>query len=237
MIDLKGKSAIITGASSGIGRATAYQLAKLGCNLIITARREERLKEVVKNCQRYGSEVYYVVGDAARENIAKECINLCVEKFGQVDIMINNVGIGKVKSLVESTAEDYDLIMNTNCRSMFLFSKYALMDMEKRDQGIIVVVSSITGYIGHADESIYTMSKFAGRGFVEAINAEYKHKGIRASVICPNAIKTEFEVGEGRTEKEVENAIWQTPEDVADAIVFAVTRNKRSKITEIRLTH
>ena len=69
--------------------------------------------------------------------------------------MINNVGIGKVKSLIDSTIEDYDLIMNTNCRSMFLFSKYALMDMVKRDQGIIVVVSSITGYIGHKDETAY----------------------------------------------------------------------------------
>lgn len=236
-MDLKGKSAIITGASSGIGRATAYKLAELGCNLIITARREERLKEVVQNCQQYGNQVYYVVGDAAKEEVAKACIDLCIEKFGKVDMMINNVGIGKVKSLIDSTVEDYDLIMNTNCRSMFLFSKYALMDMVKRDQGIIVVVSSITGYIGHKDETIYTMTKFAGRGFVEAINAEYKHKGIRASVICPNAIKTEFEVGDGRDAKEVENAIWQTPEDVADAIVFAVTRDKRSKITEIRLTH
>ncbi|MDO5813716.1 MAG: SDR family oxidoreductase [Bacillota bacterium] len=236
-MNLKGKSAIITGASSGIGRATAYKLAELGCDLIITARREERLKEVVQNCQQYGNQVYYVVGDAANEETAKACIDLCIEKFGKVDMMINNVGIGKVKSLIDSTIEDYDLIMNTNCRSMFLFSKYALMDMVKRDQGIIVVVSSITGYIGHKDETIYTMTKFAGRGFVEAINAEYKHKGIRASVICPNAIKTEFEVGDGRDAKEVENAIWQTPEDVADAIVFAVTRDKRSKITEIRLTH
>lgn len=229
-MNLKGKSAIITGASSGIGRATAYKLAELGCNLIITVRRKERLKEVVENCKKYGNEIYYVVADASKEETAKNCIDSCIQKFGQVDIMINNVGIGKVKSLIDS-------MMNTNCRSMFLFSKYVLMDMVKRDQGIIVVVSSITGYIGHKDETIYTMTKLAGRGFVEAINAEYKHKGICASVICPNAIKTEFEIGEGRDSKEVENAIWQTPEDVADAIAFAVTRNERSKITEIRLTH
>lgn len=75
------------------------------------------------------------------------------------------MGIGKVKPLIESTMEDYDQIMNTNCRSMFAFSKHAVMDMVKRDDGIVVMVSSINGYIGHEDETIYTASKFACRGF------------------------------------------------------------------------
>ncbi|EEQ56353.1 3-oxoacyl-[acyl-carrier-protein] reductase domain protein [Clostridiales bacterium 1_7_47FAA] len=149
----------------------------------------------------------------------------------------NNVGFGKVKPLIESTMEDYDQIMNANCRSMFAFSKHAAMDMVKRDDGIVVMVSSITGYIGHEDETIYTASKFACRGFAQALDKEYKHKGIKSCVICPNAIKTEFEVGDGRNAEEVAQQMWQTPEDVADAITFAVTRGKRSKITEIRLTH
>lgn len=234
---LTGKSAIITGASSGLGRATAYALAEEGCDLIITARREERLKEVAENCTKKGVQAYYVVGDAAEEKTAVDCVNLCVEKFGKVDIMVNNVGIGKLKRLVDSTVEDYDQIMNANCRSMFLFSKYSVMDMEKRDDGIVVMVSSITGYIGHEDETIYTASKFACRGFAQALDKEYKHKGIKSCVICPNAFKTEFEVGDGRTAEEVAKQNWQTPEDIADAIVFAVTRGKRSKITEIRLTH
>lgn len=237
MKKLEGKSAIITGASSGIGRATAYKLAEEGCNIVITARREERLIEVVEKCRELGVEAYYVVGDVSKEETAINCVKLCVEKFGKVDILINNAGIGKLKSIVDSTMEDYDQIMNVNCRGMFAFTKHAITDMVKRDDGIVVIVSSITGYIGHEDESIYTMSKFANRGLAQAIDKEFKHKGIKSCVVCPNAIKTEFEVGNGRTQESVDQAQWQTPEDVADAILFAVTRGKRSKITEIRLTH
>ncbi|MBQ3444478.1 MAG: SDR family oxidoreductase [Selenomonadaceae bacterium] len=234
---LVGKTAIVTGASSGIGRSTAYKLAQEGANVVVTARREERLKEVVAECSRLGGKAVYFVGDAALEETAIACVNMAIENFGKVDIMINNVGIGKLKSIIDSTMEDYDQIMNANCRSMFAFSKYAVMDMIKRDDGIIVMVSSITGYIGHADECIYTASKFACRGFAQALDKEFKGTGIKSCVICPNAIKTEFEVGEGRTAEEVAKTNWQTPEDVADAILFAVTRARRSKITEIRLTH
>lgn len=234
---LLGKSAIITGASAGVGRATAYALADEGCDLVITARREDRLIEVVENCKKKGVNAVYFVGDASREETAIACVDLCVKNFDKVDIMINNVGIGKLKPIVESTMEDYDQIMNSNCRSMFAFSKHSILDMVKRDDGIVVMVSSITGYIGHEDETIYTASKFACRGFAQALDKEYKHKGIKSCVICPNAIKTEFEVGDGRSAEDVEKQNWQTPEDVADAITFAVTRGKRSKITEIRLTH
>lgn len=204
---------------------------------MITARREERLKEVQRIAQEKGVEVVYYVGDASLEKTARDCCDLAVQHFGQIDFMINNVGIGKMKSILETTMDDYDQIMDTNCRSMFTFSKYAISDMVKRDKGTLVFVSSITGYIGHKDESVYTMSKFAGRGLAQALNAEFKGTGIKSCVVCPNAIKTEFEVGAGRTAEEVAQKNWQTPEDVADAIIFACTRGKRSKITEIRLTH
>lgn len=234
---LTGKTAIVTGASSGIGRATAYKLAEEGANVVVTARREERLKEVVAECERLGGKAVYFVGDASREETAIACVNMAIEQYGKIDILVNNVGIGKLKPITESTMDDYDQIMNSNCRSMFAFSKYAVNDMIKRDEGIIVMVSSITGYIGHEDECIYTASKFACRGFAQALDKEFKGTGIKSCVVCPNAIKTEFEVGDGRTADDVAQKNWQTPEDVADAILFAVTRGKRSKITEIRLTH
>ena len=104
MTKLKGQVAIITGASSGIGRATAYALASEGCHLVLTTRREERLKEVKEKCEAMGSKVVYYVGE----------VSLSIETFGRIDILVNNAGIGKLIPLVESTSDDYYEIMDTN---------------------------------------------------------------------------------------------------------------------------
>lgn len=233
MDKLKGKVAIITGASSGIGRATAYALASEGCDLVLTARREERLKEVKANCEAHGVHAVYLTGDASKEQTAIDTVDLAVRTFGKVDILINNVGIGKLIKLVDSTAADYDEIMDTNVRSSFFFSKYAVKDMLKRKEGRVIMVSSVTGHVGHEDETIYTMTKFAQRGLTQAISRELESEGIKACAICPSATKTEFEVGFGRTEEGVAASDWETPEDVAEGILYACTA--RNVVWEIRM--
>ena len=233
MNKLKDKIAIITGASSGIGRATAYALASEGCNLVLTARREDRLKEVQNKCEQMGVKVVYYIGDVRQEQTAINTVNLAVETFGRVDILINNAGIGKLITLEESTAEDYREIMDTNVFSSFMFSKYAAADMLKRNEGKIIFVSSVTGHIGHEDETIYTMTKFAQRGLSQAIDKELGKKGIKTCVMCPSATKTEFEVGFGRTEEGVAASGWETPEDVAEGILYACVA--KNTVWEIRM--
>lgn len=230
---LKGKTAIITGASSGIGRATAYALASESCDLVLTARREDRLIEVQKKCEEMGVRVVYHVGDVRLEQTAIDTVNLAVSSFGKVDILINNAGIGKLISLENSTAEDYREIVDTNVFSSFMFSKYAVADMLKRHEGKIIFVSSVTGHIGHEDETIYTMSKFAQRGLSQAIDKELRRQGIKTCVMCPSATKTEFEVGFGRTKEGVAASAWETPEDVAEGILYACTA--KNTVWEIRM--
>ena len=121
MTKLKGQVAIITGASSGIGRATAYALASKGCHLVLTARREERLKEVKEKCEAMGSKVVYYVGDVCQERTAIQIVSLAIETFGRIDILVNNAGIGKLIPFVESTSDDYYEIMDTNVLSSFIF--------------------------------------------------------------------------------------------------------------------
>lgn len=233
MNKLKGQVAIITGASSGIGRATAYALASEGCNLVLTARREERLREVKEKCEALGVKVVYYVGDIRLEETAINTINTAINEFGKIDILINNAGIGKLISLTDSTSDDYYELMDTNVFSSFIFSKYATVEMLKRQKGNIIFVSSVTGHIGHEDETIYTMTKFAQRGLSQAIDKELRNQGIKTCVVCPSATKTEFEVGFGRTQESVAASNWETPEDVAQGILYACLA--KNTVWEIRM--
>lgn len=232
---LSGKVAVITGASSGFGRGVALAFAKEGCNLVITARRKQRLQEVVAQCEKLGVKATYYTGDAQEEDTAIKTVNLAIQTFGKINILINNAGIGRTLSLTETSLSDYDLIMNTNVRSAFAFTKAAVPDMLKRHDGQIILVSSVTGIVGHANETAYTCSKFALRGFGQALDKELLDKGIRTCVFCPHAGATEFEVGYGRTKEGVAKSGFLTPEDVGQALLSVCVQTKNSRIVELRL--
>ncbi|GEN94482.1 SDR family oxidoreductase [Pediococcus ethanolidurans] len=232
---LSGKVAVITGASSGFGRGVALAFAKEGCNLVITARRKQRLQEVVAQCEKLGVKATYYASDAQEEDTAIKTVNLAIQTFGKIDILINNAGIGRTLSLTETSLSDYDLIMNTNVRSAFAFTKAAVPDMLKRHDGQIILVSSVTGIVGHANETAYTCSKFALRGFGQALDKELLDKGIRTCVFCLHAGATEFEVGYGRTKEGVAKSGFLTPEDVGQALLSVCVQTKNSRIVELRL--
>ncbi len=234
-MSLAGKTAIITGASSGFGQGTAYAFAKEGCNLVLTARREERLKGTVKKCIELGAKAVYYAGDAIHEKTANETVKLAKEKFGQVDILVNNAGIGRLQSILDTTMEDYDLIMDSNVRSAFAFTKAVVPDMLDRHDGQIILVSSVTGIYGAADETAYTCSKFALRGLGQALDKELLKKGIRTCVFCPHAGVTEFEIGHGRDAKEWSKTGFLTPEDVGQALVSVCSQTRNCHIAELRL--
>lgn len=232
---LSGKTAIITGASAGFGRGTAYTFAKEGCNLVLTARREERLQEAAEKCRSLGAQAVYYAGDAREEKTAIETFRLAIETFGRVDILINNAGIGRVLSLNDTSMEEYDLIMDSNVRSAFAFTKHTVPDMLKYGDGQIILVSSVTGIRGHADETAYTCSKFALRGFGQALDRELLSKGIKTCVFCPHAGVTEFEIGYGRDADEWSNTGFLTPDDVGQALLSVCTQTANAHIAELRL--
>lgn len=232
---LEGKVAIITGASAGFGRATAYAFAKEGCKLVLTARREERLQEVVAKCKELGGEAVYYAGDAMVTETAVATVELAIKTFGQIDILINNAGIGRYTPLLESTMEDYDLIMDSNVRSAFAFTKYTVPHMLEKSSGQIIMISSAAGVYGYPNETIYTSSKFALRGMAQALDKEFREKGIKSCAFCPGAGITEFAIGHGRTDEQMAKSGMLTADDVAEALLFVCTRSEHTRIMEIRM--
>ena len=232
---LSEKVALVTGASSGIGRASALALAREGATVVLTARRKQRLQNVEAEIRRLGGESAFIVGDATNEKTAVECVTAAVDRFGALDILVNNVGVGNYKNLVDTSAEEYDELMVTNVRSTFLFTRHAVPVMMKQRSGIILMISSMAGMYGFAGEAVYCASKFAQVGFAQALDKELRPHGIKVGVICPGGVKTEFALGRGRTQKGVAESGMLAPEDVAGAVLLACTQAANSRIIEIQM--
>lgn len=237
MENIKGQTCIITGASSGIGRASAYALADQGVNLVLTARREERLKEVCAKCEEKGVKAVYYAGDASKEETAINTVKLALDTFGSIDMLLSNAGIGIYKPFLETTMADYDKLMDTNVRSSYAFLLHTVPEMVKNGGGQIIIVSSVTGMRGAAKETAYTATKFANRGMAQSLNREFRTSGLRVTCLEPSAIFTEFEMGNGRTEEEMEKkkATTLSAEDMAEAVVYTFTRRKGIRIMEMYL--
>lgn len=232
---LAGKTALITGASAGIGWASALALAGEGANLVVTARRQERLTELETAVQQAGGKAVSLVGDAKEEETAKQAIDLAVKSFGTLDILINNVGVGNYKNLIDTSAEEYDEMMDSNVRSTFLFTRYAVPVMMKQGSGTILMISSMAGVYGFGGEAVYCATKFAQVGFAQALDKELRPHGIKVGAICPGGVKTEFALGKGRTEHSVAASGMLNPEDVAGVILMACTQSPHSRIIEVQM--
>lgn len=232
---LSGKTALITGASAGIGWSSALALAGEGANLVITARRQERLTELEAAVKKAGGKAASLAGDATEEEMARRAVELAIKTFGSLDILINNVGVGNYKNLVDTSAAEYDEMMDSNMRSTFLFTRYAVPVMIKQGSGTILMISSMAGVYGFGGEAVYCATKFAQVGFAQALDKELRPHGIKVGAICPGGVKTEFALGKGRTEQSVAASGMLDPEDVAGVVLLACTQSPRSRIIEVQM--
>jgi NADP-dependent 3-hydroxy acid dehydrogenase YdfG len=234
---LAGKSVLITGASAGIGWATALAMAAKGAHVVVTARREERLRELCDRVGAEGGKAVYLAGDATEEATAEKCVALAVKQFGRLDILINNAGAGNYKNLVDTSAEEYDALMDSNMKSSFLFTRHAAPAMIEQKSGEILFISSVAGLQGYAGEAVYCASKFAQIGFAQALDGELRKFGIKVGTICPGGVKTEFAVGKGRTEEGVKTSYMMEAHEVADTIVFACMQPRNARILQMTVRH
>ena len=231
---LDGRVVIVTGASAGIGQASARALASEGARLVLTARRRDRLDSLIREVRALGGDAVAVVGDARDEQTAVDAVE-AAKAFGRLDILINNVGVGNYKQLVDTSLADYTEMMDANVRTTFLFTRHAVPLMIAQGEGLILMVSSMAGVYGFPGEAVYCATKFAQVGFAQELDKELRPHGIKVGTINPGGVKTEFALGKGRTEESVEQSDMLEPEDVAAAVHFACTQPKGSRIIQVQM--
>src|SRR5687768_16120173 len=227
-MDFHEKIAVITGASSGIGRATAVELARRGANVVLAARREELLESVAAECRKFGVRAHIVVTDV-RDRDA--CRNL-IAAAGDVDILVNNAGFAIYDSVEQARIEEMHDMMDTNFFGAVQCTQAVLPQMLARRRGNIVNVSSITGIMGFARMGGYCASKFAMSGWTEALRDEVIGEGVRVALVCPATTDTEFFVKAERGKMPAASRLMLAvkPERVARAVCDAAEDGRYRRI-------
>lgn len=234
---LRGKVAIVTGASSGLGWATVKAFAAEGVRVVATARREERLRALAAEVEQDGGECAFVVGDAADPATAEAAVAEALQRFGRVDVLVNNAGQGNYKQMVDTTVAEYDELMDANMRSSFVFSRVVAPHLVAQRAGAIVMVSSVAGLAGTANEAVYSASKFAQVGFAESLAEELRPYGVKVCALCAGGMKTEFAVGRGRTTEGVASSRMMDSAEVADTILLTCMLPPNIRIPQIIVRH
>jgi NADP-dependent 3-hydroxy acid dehydrogenase YdfG len=225
--DLSGTTIAITGASSGIGRAAARALVAAGANVALAARRKDRLDELVAELG--AARALAVPGDVRDPAANRRLVQVAVERFGRLDSLVADAGIGAYGGILDQTDDELTEMIETNFSGTVWSVRAAVPAMLHAGGGDIVIVSSVAGLRGGANEAVYAATKFAQVGLAGAIDRELRERGIRVTTICPAAVHTEFAIGNGRTE----GMSWldevMVPEDVAGAIVTVLAQPRRMR--------
>lgn len=223
---LEGKTAIITGASRGIGKGIALTFAKQGANIAFTYLSSEvKAKGLEEELSAFGIKAKGFKSDASKFEAAQDLADQVMETFGSIDVLVNNAGITKDNLLMRMSEEDFDTVMEVNMKSIFNLTKAILRPMLKQRSGSIINMSSVVGVKGNAGQANYSASKAGIIGFSKSTALELGSRNIRCNVIAPGFIETEM------TAKLDENIVkgWTdsiplkrggTPEDIANATVF-----------------
>lgn len=230
-----GRTALITGASSGIGTAAAYALAREGVDLALAARREERLAEIAEGIEsNHGVETLVVPTDVRDEESVESMVEESVGRFGGLDVLLNNAGLGRGGDVESLSTEDYRLMQDTNVDGMFFATRAALPHL-KESEGNLIFIGSFAGHFPRPSNPVYAATKWWTRGFAHSVQASVGDEGVAVSVINPSEVRTEFgsASGESFEERFGEGEVTE-PEEIADAVVFAAGQ-QNSTVSELDL--
>lgn len=225
-MQLKGKTAIITGSSRGIGKAIAFKLGKMGANIVINGSSpSDALKKTEEELKETGINVITVVADVRKNEDVEAMINTAVETFGGLDILVNNAGVTRDKLMMRMTESDWDDVLDINLKGAFLCTKAASKIMMKQRSGKIINITSVVGVMGNPSQTNYAASKAGLIGLTKSTAKELASRGINCNAVAPGLIETDMtDVLPDSVKENYLNSIPQkrygTPEDVANVVGF-----------------
>jgi NADP-dependent 3-hydroxy acid dehydrogenase YdfG len=223
MTSLEGRVALVTGASRGIGAAVARSLAAEGVRLALASRSGDDLgldDAVARRC------------DVKQPDDLEALVAEAVERFGGIDILVANAGVGAYGPFLDLPADQLEEMIDVNVKGTLYAVRAALPHLLESDAADIVTLASEAGRRGLPLEAVYCASKFAQVGFTRALDHELREHGVRCSNVCPGGVATDFAMGRGRTPDMPELAGMMTPEDVAEVVLFVITRPRNHRILE-----
>ena len=232
---LDGKTALITGASSGIGRETARALARDGAAVVLASRDRDALDDVAGAVEaEHGAETLVVPTDVREEDAVEALVAEAVDAFGSLDVVVSNAGLARGSSVEDLTTEEYRAMMETNVDGTFFLVRAALPHL-RESKGNLVVIGSFAGQYPRPFNPVYAASKWWTRGFAHSVEADAGDDGVAVTVINPSEVRTRFgsEDGESFEERFDEGEVTE-PEEVAEAVAFAA-RQERSTVSELDL--
>lgn len=228
-MELAGKTAVVTGASTGIGNATAQRLAAEGAQVVVAARSAEKLDTLVDEIESAGGSALAVPTDVADEDDIDALFESTTAEYGGVDVLVNNAGVGYWNDVAESNPSEWRQEVEVNLLGLMFATRLAVQDMRDRGvRGHVVNVTSLSGRYPGPGWPSYTASKFGANGFTESIMEDVKADGIRVTLVAPGETDTPMQTGD--YDVRILDA-----EDVADAIWYAVTRPEHVLVNEIEI--
>ncbi|MBA3946504.1 MAG: 3-oxoacyl-[acyl-carrier-protein] reductase [Herpetosiphonaceae bacterium] len=225
-IDLTGKTALVTGASRGIGRATALQLAASGAKVVVNYHGQaEAASAVVRAIEAGGGQALVVQADVAVAEDVQRLVKQTLDSYGQLDILVNNAGITRDNLLLRMKDDEWDAVLNTNLRGTYLLTKAALKPMVKARRGRIIAISSVVGLMGNAGQANYAAAKAGLIGFTKSVARELASRNITANTIAPGFVETDITASLGETLKaetlaHVPLGRWGQPDEVAQLVAY-----------------
>ncbi len=229
-VPLSGQVALITGASRGIGLAIARRLGQMGAQVSICARSQAGLDQAAASLRGDGIETLASPADVTRQDQISAAVRNTHQKLGPIDILVNNAGIGIFGAFHELNETDWDSILNTNLKSVFLVSRAVAPEMIRRKSGYIINISSLAGKNAFAGGAIYCASKWGVLGLSGCMAEELRSHGIRVSAICPGSVNTDFSPHAGKDASKM-----LQPDDVAHAVAALLTQAPGSFISEVQI--